>query len=105
MTSSELRAIIIALDELEAYVGTVGVEDEAHARQAWAIQKLQNVVARERSQSAASFYRATASYDESFDANVLAEAEILGVIAQRAEEALLERGATRVTIELAESTA
>jgi hypothetical protein len=43
---SELRAIAFALDELEAYVGTVGREDDAYERHLWTIRKLREVLAR-----------------------------------------------------------
>ena len=47
MKQTELRAIEIALDELEAYTGVVGEEDEAHERQQWAIRILHELLERE----------------------------------------------------------
>jgi hypothetical protein len=42
---SDRAAVEIALDELEAYIATVGDADEAHARQRWAVRKLRALLA------------------------------------------------------------
>lgn len=47
LVRSELIAIEIALDELEAYVDVIGAEDDAHEKQRWAIRKLRALLARE----------------------------------------------------------
>jgi len=44
IAESDRRAILIALDELEAYVSVIGDEDEAHERQVWAVKKLRILV-------------------------------------------------------------
>ena len=41
---SQLRAIGIALDELEAYHSVIGAEDPSHESQAWAIKILRNLL-------------------------------------------------------------
>lgn len=43
---SELRAIEMSLDELEAYVSVVGDEDDAHQRHLWTIKKLREFLQR-----------------------------------------------------------
>lgn len=46
LAESETRAIAIACDELEAYTGTVGDEDESHQSQEWAVKKLHALLER-----------------------------------------------------------
>lgn len=47
LKETELRALAIALDELEAYVDTVGIEDEANGLQVWSVRVLQALKKRE----------------------------------------------------------
>lgn len=47
LSRSDLVSIAIAADELEAYIGTIGKEDEAWEKQAWALRKLRALLDRE----------------------------------------------------------
>lgn len=46
LTLTDARAIEIALDELIAYTDVIGDDDEAHARQVWACERLRSLLAR-----------------------------------------------------------
>jgi len=46
ITRTDIRAIDIAADELEAYIDVVGNEDEHHEIQAWSLRRLRALLDR-----------------------------------------------------------
>ena len=48
LSNVELRALYIAVDELECYVSEIGDEDEGHQSQAYSVRVLKRLIERER---------------------------------------------------------